>query len=75
MKYLLMLLVLGETQAFAQEPGLVGTSGPERVQLLELFTSESCSSCPPADRWVSELKNETVLFKTTDHCLLFEGKK
>lgn len=36
-------------------PGTVATSGPRRVSLIELFTSEGCSSCPPAEKRMAGL--------------------
>jgi hypothetical protein len=35
----------------------------QRVSVLELYTSEGCSSCPPADRWFSKLKEDERLWK------------
>ncbi|MBK7768009.1 MAG: DUF1223 domain-containing protein [Sulfuritalea sp.] len=34
----------------------VASSGAQRAVLLELYTSEGCDSCPPADRRLSQIK-------------------
>ncbi len=36
-------------------PECSATSGAQRVALLELYTSEGCDSCPPAERWLNGL--------------------
>lgn len=58
-KIFLIILLLLPTSLLAQNVTTI-KSPQHRVAMLELYTSEGCSSCPPADVFLSQLKDKGI---------------
>ena len=51
-------LFTGAASCFSMNDGCSARSGALLTPVVELYTSEGCSSCPPADKWLSTLKDK-----------------
>ncbi len=61
-KTLFVLSLFQSTIQASHAAECVAKSGAHTVPLLELYTSEGCSSCPPADKWLGDLKQDPSTF-------------
>lgn len=67
-----LAFAIASLAAFAQTPSraadtCVAKSARGIAPVVELYTSEGCNSCPPADQWLSKLKSDPSVVALAFH--------
>ena len=62
-KFLLLMFSIAAICSPGVGAPITFQSTDNQTSLLELYTSEGCSSCPPAEAWLSRLKESPGLWK------------
>lgn len=71
----LLALGLAAPLALAQTcpTGVTVQSGTRIPRVIELYTSEGCSSCPPADRWLTSMRSQPGVITASFHVDYWNG--